>query len=60
MEALPASRIFDIVNSSSLSDDDIQHLIDQLLQMMNANAEWRGVSAQCLMHSVHVHVHVNV
>lgn len=43
-EALPASRISEIVGASSLSDDDIQQLIEQLLEKMNANAEWQAVS----------------
>lgn len=45
MEALPAARIADIVTASSLSDDDIQQLIDRLLDKMNTNAEWQGVSS---------------
>lgn len=48
MEALPAARIADIVTASSLSDDDIQQLIDQLLDKMNTNAEWQGVSSSLL------------
>ena len=43
VEALPASRISDIVISSSLSDEDIQQLMDVLLEKMNTNAEWQAV-----------------
>ncbi len=43
VEALPASRISDIVTSSSLSDEDIQQLMDVLLEKMNTNAEWQAV-----------------
>lgn len=50
MEALPASRIVDIVTASSLSDDDIQQLIDQLLEKMNTNAEWQAVSSLISFH----------
>jgi chromosome segregation ATPase len=41
LEAIPASRISDIVSASQLSDDEIQHLIDKLLEMQDANAEWK-------------------
>ena len=44
LEALPASRISDIVMASSLSDEDIQQLMDVLLEKMNTNAEWQEVS----------------
>ena len=43
VDALPASRISDIVVSSSLSDEDIQQLMDVLLEKMNTNAEWQEV-----------------
>ena len=43
VEALPASRISDIVIASSLSDEDIQQLMDVLLEKMNTNAEWQAV-----------------
>lgn len=43
IEALPASRISDIVSVSSLSDEDIQQLMDVLLEKMNTNAEWQAV-----------------
>ena len=47
VEALPASRISDIVISSSLSDEDIQQLMDVLLEKMNTNAEWQAVGDNC-------------
>ena len=50
VEALPASRISDIVSVSSLSDEDIQQLMDVLLEKMNTNAEWQAVGDnQCLI-----------
>lgn len=39
MQALPASRIGDIVQTSSMSNDEIENLIDQLLDKMDSNAE---------------------
>ena len=50
VDVLPASRITDIVGASSLSDEEIQRLIELLLEKSNANAEWEGVSeysSQC-------------
>lgn len=41
---LPASRINDIVGASSLSDEEIQRLIELLLEKSNANSEWEAVS----------------
>ena len=41
-EGLPASRISDILGASSLSDEDIQQLIQELFDKMNANAEWQA------------------
>ena len=48
VEGLSASRISDIVTASSLTDEEIQNLIDKLLEMMEANAEWKGVSKYIL------------
>ena len=39
MQALPASHIGDIVQTSSMSNDEIENLIDQLLDKMDSNAE---------------------
>ncbi|CAI8028649.1 hypothetical protein GBAR_LOCUS16316 [Geodia barretti] len=41
LEAMPASRISDVVSASTLSNEEIQHLIDKLLEMQDANAEWK-------------------
>ena len=41
---MPASRITDIVGASTLTDDEIQQLIEVLLQKSNANSEWEAVS----------------
>ena len=41
-EGLPASRISDILGASSLSDEDIQQLIQELFEKMNANTEWQA------------------
>ena len=38
------SRITDILEASSLSDGEIQRLIELLLEKSNANEEWEGVS----------------
>lgn len=43
-EALSMSHISEILGTSSLSDEEIQQLIEQLLEKMNANAEWEAVS----------------
>ena len=39
---MPASRISAVVDVSSLSDDDIQQLIEQLMGKLNANSEWQA------------------
>lgn len=44
-DGLPAARIVDIVNASSLSDEEIEPLIELLLAKSNANSEWEAVSA---------------
>ncbi len=41
---MPASRITDILDASSLSDGEIQRLIELLLEKSNANEEWEAVS----------------
>jgi len=38
------SRITGILEASSLSDGEIQRLIELLLEKSNANEEWEGVS----------------
>lgn len=45
-DVLPASRIEDIVTASSLTDEEIQPLIELLLEKSNANSEWEAVSAE--------------
>lgn len=46
-DVISASRITDIVGGSSLTDEEIQRLIELLLEKSNANAEWEGVSEPC-------------
>lgn len=43
-DVLPASRISAIVGASSLTDEEIQWLIGQLLEKSKANSEWEAVS----------------
>ena len=48
-DALPASRITDIVGASTLTDEEIQWLIGLLLEKSKANSEWEAVSVlQCV------------
>lgn len=39
-----ASRITEILGASSLTDEEIQQLIELLLEKSNANSEWEAVS----------------
>ena len=44
MEALPISRLADIVSASSMSDEDIQVLLELLFDKLGTNAEWEDAS----------------
>lgn len=44
-DGLPAARIADIVSASSLTDEEIEPLIELLLEKSNTNSEWEAVSA---------------
>lgn len=41
-DGLPAARIVDIVSASSLTDEEIEPLIELLLEKSNANLEWEA------------------